>query len=198
MMGIVQLSDTAANLLYSDRDSSWNIIRTIVFNDKQLRRSKYRGFTNTTDSSSADIIFETVRFLEIPIWRCFYKGISLQNIVFLCCFVFLKFFSFHFDNWHNIFNMTPTFVERETNLVSGGKAVSKSQGQGISPRYYEHEPWLLSYKKQKENKTKRTSSLYNSPPTNCIYPAIWNFSDSPEKVSEVCKPRGQHSSQHLM
>ena len=53
--------------------------------------------------------------------------------------------------------MTPTFVERETNFVLEGRAVSKSQGQGISPRYYEREPWLLSYKKQKENKIKRTS-----------------------------------------
>ena len=35
-----------------------------------------------------------------------------------------------------------------------------------------------SYRKQKENKTKTTFWLCNFPPTNCINPTTWNFSDS--------------------
>ena len=137
MMGIVQLSDTAANLLYSDRDSSWNIIRTIVFNDKQLRRSKYRGFTNTTDSSSAEIIFETVRFLEIPIWRCFYKGISLQNIVFLCCFVFLKFLVF-------ILTTDTTFSTWLQRLWKGKQTLSQEARQSVRARGRGFPPGTMS------------------------------------------------------
>ena len=40
----------------------------------------------------------------------------------------------------------------------------------MSPGYF--------YRKQKENRTKSTSLLYNSPPTNHIYPATWNVNNS--------------------
>ena len=42
----------------------------------------------------------------------------------------------------------------------------------MSPGYFQ--------RKQKENR--RTSLLYNSPPTNCIYLTTWNFSHSPVSV----------------
>ena len=39
-----------------------------------------------------------------------------------------------------------------------------------------------SYRKQKENRTKSSSLLYNSPPTNHIYPATRNVSYSPDQI----------------
>ena len=51
------------------------------------------------------------------------------------------------------------------------RAVTKSRGPGIFPGYF--------HRKQKENRARRTSWLYNPPPTNRIYPATWKVSDSP-------------------
>ena len=39
----------------------------------------------------------------------------------------------------------------------GCMAVNNGPGLGISPSYYECDPRQLSYRKQKENRTKRTS-----------------------------------------
>ena len=44
-----------------------------------------------------------------------------------------------------------------------------------------------SHRKQKENKVKSTSLLYNSPPTKHIYLVTWNFSDSPSYTSFLAK-----------
>lgn len=52
-------------------------------------------------------------------------------------------------------------------LRAGGQGFSLDT-KNVSPGY--------SYRKQKKNRTKRISLLYNSPPTNCRYPANWNFS----------------------
>ena len=50
------------------------------------------------------------------------------------------------------------------------RAVTKGQEPGTSPTYYEHDPCLLLYRKQKENSTKRTSQPFSSRSYNCIYP----------------------------
>lgn len=111
------------------------MIKTIEFKGKQLHRSKYRGFTNTTDSSSAEISFGTVRLLDIPISRCF--------------LVFLKFLVFILTTDTIFSTMTPTFVERETNFSSECRAVTTAGGS-VSPGYF--------HRKQIKNRIKRTST----------------------------------------
>ena len=58
-----------------------------------------------------------------------------------------------------------------TMTTTYSKTLFPPAAMSVSPGY--------SYRKQlKENGTKVTAKLYNSPPTNCIHPAMWSFSDS--------------------
>ena len=73
-----------------------------------------------------------------------------------------------------------------TSLAIYHRAVTKSRGarrcspatMSISPGYFHRE--------QKENRTKRTSFLYNFPSANCIYLATWNFSNSHVPSNNQC------------
>ena len=60
---------------------------------------------------------------------------------------------------------------------AGLVTIRAGQGQGFSPATMSVSS-SNSYRKQKENRTKRTSELYNSPATDHIYKATWSVSDS--------------------
>ena len=60
---------------------------------------------------------------------------------------------------------------------AGLVTIRAGQGQGFSPATMSVSSGNY-YRKQKENRTKRTSELYNSPATDHIYTATWSVSDS--------------------
>ena len=70
-------------------------------------------------------------------------------------------------------------MESESDFIDVCRAVTNSQGPGIFPGYYEGEPWLL-LQETKGKQSQKNFQKYNSPPSNCIYLAPWNFSDSPD------------------
>ena len=59
-------------------------------------------------------------------------------------------------------------------------AVTKGPGLGISPGYYEHEPWLFFVGNKRNMRPKELPGCSVSQPTNRKYPGTWNLSDSPE------------------
>ena len=56
--------------------------------------------------------------------------------------------------------------------------------------YKEHDLHFFLRGNKQDNRTRRTSQLLNSWPTNCIYPASWNLSNSPvsktQHITMVC------------
>ena len=57
------------------------------------------------------------------------------------------------------------------------------------------------YRKQKEKRAKRTFHLFlksNSPPTNCIYSATQNLSDSPAKLTKLLEGHLPNSIKYLI
>ena len=72
-----------------------------------------------------------------------------------------------------------------TSLAIYHRAVTKSRAWVCSPATMSVSPDNFC-RKQNKNRTKRTSFLYNSPSTNCIDPATWNFSDSPAPSNIQC------------
>ena len=73
----------------------------------------------------------------------------------------------------------PAFADISIRHVPTIMNVTNSRGQGFSPdaTCISVSPGY-SYRKQKDTTIQRTSQLYNSPRTNCIYPATWTFSDN--------------------
>ena len=49
-------------------------------------------------------------------------------------------------------------------------AVTKGPGLGISPGYYEHEPWLFFVGNKRNMRPKELPGYSVSQPTNCKYP----------------------------
>ena len=82
------------------------------------------------------------------------------------------------ENWH--VSGIHIHVQWNLNITNPFiRAVIERQGPGIFPQLLWTSSPATFKGKWKKNRTERNSSLFDSPPTCCVYSATWNLSDNP-------------------